>query len=109
MKQAVKYASIVRQVHSQRAAFGKCRETYCITHPFDPQACQSQSVARGTPGPADINDTEQCINGVSCLYNHSMYAPPPHGPQGCRVSYQSDAIWALITDISTDISLISDM
>jgi len=22
--------------------------------------------------PADINDTEQCINGVSCLYNHSM-------------------------------------
>eukprot|EP00962_Isochrysis_galbana_P033062 scaffold10995_cov112-Isochrysis_galbana.AAC.9 len=30
--------------------------------------------------PADINDTEQCINGVSCLYNHSMYAPPPHGP-----------------------------
>eukprot|EP00962_Isochrysis_galbana_P059479 scaffold33115_cov174-Isochrysis_galbana.AAC.1 len=28
--------------------------------------------------------------------------------QGCRVRYQSDAIWALITDISTDISLISD-
>eukprot|EP00962_Isochrysis_galbana_P007880 scaffold2139_cov109-Isochrysis_galbana.AAC.1 len=39
----------------------------------------------------------------------SLGATASTSTQGCRVTYQSDAIWALITDISTDISLISDM